>query len=191
MATLHILSAGAAQAVVGNVIREFERETGHAVKAEFGAVGAMKARMQGGAPVDVIVLTAALIDELAASGEVIAGSRIDLGKVATGVAVRSGAALPDVSCSAALRASVLGASLVVCPDPAIATAGKIVVQMKERLGIAQEMGERLKYFPNGNTAMTWLSASTGAKELGRSSGRSTPHSACSSVRRRVSGWQPA
>jgi molybdate transport system substrate-binding protein len=28
------------------------------------------------------------------------------------------------------------------------------------------MNARLKYFPNGNAAMTWLAASTGANELG-------------------------
>lgn len=166
MATLHILSAGAAQSVVQNIIAGFQRDTGHAVQAEFGAVGAMKARMLSGVPVDVIVLTAALIDELIASGDVLAGSRIDLGKVGTGVAVRTGVPLPDISNRDVLRSSILAASTVVCPDPAIATAGKIVMQMMERLGIANETGSRMKFFPNGNAAMKWLAASTGANEMG-------------------------
>ena len=166
MATLHILSAGAAQAVVENIVAGFQRDTCHTVQAEFGAVGAMKARMLTGAPVDVIVLTAALIDELVASGDVVAGSRIDLGRVGTGVAVRAGTPQPDVSSRAALRGSILAASVVSCPDPAVATAGKIVMQMLERLGMANEMGGRMKFFPNGYAAMSWLAASTGLNELG-------------------------
>ena len=166
MATLHLLSAGAAQAVVGNIIAGYEHDTGHAVQAEFGAVGAMKARMLSGIPVDVIVLTAALIDELIASGDVVAGTRSDLGKVATGVAVRAGVSSPDVSSRSALRASILAASTVVCPDPAVATAGKIVTQMMERLDIAREMDARMQFFPNGKAAMTWLAASAGDRELG-------------------------
>jgi molybdate transport system substrate-binding protein len=166
MATLHILSAGAAQAVVENIIAGFQRDAGHAVQAEFGAVGAMKARMLAGAPADVIVLTAALIDELIASGEVVAGSRMDLGRVGTGIAVRAGTPLPEVSNRTALRGNMLAASVVVCPDPAVATAGKIVMQMMERLGILNEIGGRMKFFPNGYAAMRWLAASAGVNELG-------------------------
>jgi len=166
MSTLRILSAGAAQAVVENVIAAYQRETGHGVQAEFGAVGAMKARMLTGVPVDVIVLTATLIDELIASGDVTAGSRVDLGKVGTGVAVRADTPLPAVFNRTALRGNILAASVVVCPDPAVATAGKIVMQMLERLGIRDEIGGRMKFFPNGNAAMRWLAGSAGANELG-------------------------
>ena len=44
MATLRILSAGAAQAVTERIIEDFKRDTGAQVSAEFGAVGAIKAR---------------------------------------------------------------------------------------------------------------------------------------------------
>jgi len=166
MATLNILSAGAAQAVVENLRAAFQIETGHVVQAEFGAVGAMKARLLSGVPADVVVLTAALIDELVASGDVVAGSRLDLGRVGTGIAVRAGTPLPDVSTSAALRGNILAASVVACPDPSVATAGKIVMRMMERLGIADAMGPRLRFFPNGYAAMNWVAASGGHNEMG-------------------------
>jgi molybdate transport system substrate-binding protein len=166
MATLRVLSAGAAQAVIGKVMAEFERRTGHEVRAEFGAVGAMKAKLLAGSPADVIVLTAPMIEELAASAHVVAGSRADLGRVGTGVAVRAGTPLPDVSSRRALRGNLLAASAVACPDPAIATAGRIVMQMMERLGMAGEVRGRMKFFPNGASAMGWLAASTGRNEMG-------------------------
>jgi molybdate transport system substrate-binding protein len=119
-----------------------------------------------GAPADVIVLTGALIDELAASGHVAGGSRADLGKVGTGVAVRAGTPIPDVSSAGALRERLLAATRVVCPDPAIATAGKVVVQLLERLNAADAVKPRLQYFPNGYAAMKWLAESRGADELG-------------------------
>ena len=166
MATLHILSAGAAQSVVTNVMADFQRTTGHEVQAGFGAVGAMKARLLEGSPADVLILTAPMIDELVTSAHVVVGSRADLGKVSTGVAVRTGTPLPAVSSHAALRGNLLAASAVACPDPAIATAGKIVMQMMERLGIGKEIGRRMKFFPNGRAAMSWLAASTGHNEMG-------------------------
>jgi molybdate transport system substrate-binding protein len=165
MATLAILSAGAAQSVVQQTMDVFRRETGVAPVAEFGAVGAMKAKALSGTPVDVIVLTNTMIDELIASGFV-AAPRADLGKVGTGIAVRDGAAKPDVATADSLRVALLAASVITFPDPAIATAGKIVMTCLEKLGIASDVKERLKFFPNGNAAMTWLAAEGDAFAIG-------------------------
>src|SRR5688572_1034664 len=107
MAVMRILSAGAAQAVVEKIAAVYTRDTGIEVKADFSAVGAMKQRVIDGEPVDLIVLTSALIDELAVSSHVSPGSRADLGKVGTGVAVRAGAPLPDVSSELAIRGSLV------------------------------------------------------------------------------------
>jgi molybdate transport system substrate-binding protein len=166
VATIRILGAGAAQAALERIARAFERETGHRVQAEFSAVGAMKARVAAGEPVDVIVLTRALVDELAAGGLVRADTRTDLGRVGTGVAVRKGAPLPAVAEPAALRAALLAAARIVCPDPATATAGKIVLRTLERLGAKEALSPRLVFFPNGYAAMRWLAESGGADSLG-------------------------
>jgi molybdate transport system substrate-binding protein len=166
VAAVRILSAGAAQAVVERIATAYTSETGNGVTAEFGAVGEMKARVLGGEPVDAIVLTRAMVDELIASGHVAPGSRRDLGAVATGVAVRAGTPLPDVSEARTLRANLLAASCVVCPDPAIATAGKAVIQLLGKLGIMEKVQPRLRFFPNGFAAMRWLAESRGALELG-------------------------
>lgn len=165
MAILNVLSAGAAQAVVQNVIADIRRDTGNVVVADFGAVGAMKAKALAGAPVDVIVLTDTMIDELIASGFVAPG-RFDLGKVGTGVAVRAGVAKPDVSNADSLRATLRAASVITFPDPAVATAGKIVMACLEKLGIADEVKARLKFFPNGNAAMNWMAAEGDARTIG-------------------------
>ncbi|OGA47626.1 MAG: hypothetical protein A3G24_10675 [Betaproteobacteria bacterium RIFCSPLOWO2_12_FULL_62_13] len=166
MATIRILSGGAAQAVVEKIAAEFQRDTGHQVSAEFSAVGAMKQKVEEGEPVDVVILTAALVDELISKGFVAAGSRADLGRVGTGVAVRSGAPLPDVSNAEVLRGNMLAAAKIVCPDPAVATAGKVVMNLVERLGIAPQVKDRMQFFPNGYAAMRWLAASAGTREMG-------------------------
>ena len=166
MATLRILSAGAAQAVTEQIIDAFRRQTGHDVAAEFSAVGAMKARVTAGEPVDVITLTQAMIDELITAGFVQPGSRFDLGKVGTGVAVRAGAPVPRVATADELRDAVLAASKIVCPDPAVATAGKVVVAAMERLGVTGQLGGRMQFFPNGYAAMKWLASEGSPRDLG-------------------------
>lgn len=166
MAVLRLLSAGAAQAVCEQVIAAFRRDTGHDVEATYGAVGAMKARMVGGEPVDAIILSAQLIQDLVSGGMVAISSVTDIGKVGTGVAVRAGTALPEVRTREALRGNILAASVIVCPDPATATAGKIVMKLMDRLGVAVQVEDRMQFYPNGYAAMNWLAASSGALELG-------------------------
>ena len=75
MKRLRLISAGAAQAVAARTAAQLTAATGCEVQAEYGAVGAMNSRVVGGEPVDVIILTAALIEELPASGHVVRGSR--------------------------------------------------------------------------------------------------------------------
>lgn len=166
MATIRIVSGGAAQAVVEKIAAQFNRETGHNMSGEFSAVGAMRDKVIAGEPADVIILTVPLIEELIGKGLVVPSSRADLGRVGTGVAVRAGAPVPDVSNAALLRSSILAASKIVCPDPAVATAGKVVMNMLEKLGIAGQVKGRMQFFPNGYAAMGWLASSSGADELG-------------------------
>ena len=166
MAVVRILSAGATQAVVERIATAYTSDTGNGVKGEFSAVGAMKARVIAGEPVDVVVLTRAMIDELSASGHIVSGSRADLGRVGTGVAVRAGTPLPDISNARVLRANLLVANRIVCPDPAVATAGKVVMRALDLLGIAAQVKARLRFFPNGYAAMRWLAGRRGALEAG-------------------------
>ena len=166
MATLNIFCAGAAQAVVTEMAGKFQRDSGNFVAANFGAVGAMKARVMAGEAADVIVLTGALIDELIQQGLVVAGSRVDLGRVGTGVAVRAGTPMPDVRDTRVLRGNLLAAKRILFPDPAVATAGKVVMSALDKLGITDEVKPRLHFFPNGYAAMGDLAQSSGLLEMG-------------------------
>jgi molybdate transport system substrate-binding protein len=163
---LHVLSGGAAQGLVTALSGEVRAATGYEIDGTFGAVGAMKEKLLAGAPTDVLILTRALIDELAASGHVVPETRADLGKVRTGVAVRAGDAPPDVSSSDGLRAALLAASAIFFPDPQRATAGVHFTQVLERLGISYEVAGRLSTHPNGATAMRALANATGARPIG-------------------------
>lgn len=166
MKVLNILSAGAAQSVTEQIAGQFTSETGYAVKAAFGAVGTIHARVVAGEPVDVVVLSGQLIDDLLTSGHLLTGSRRDLGTVGTGVAVRAGTPLPDVSDTRSLRGNLLAANRIVCPDPAVATAGKVLRRALELLGISEQVRSRLQFFPNGYTAMHELAMSRRLLEMG-------------------------
>ena len=136
MPRLRLLSGGAAQGVVHALTGPFRAATGYDIDGTFSAVGAMRDALLAGEPADLVILTRKLVDELAASGHVVAGSGGDLGAVLTGVAVRAGDPAPAAGDADSLRASLLAADGVYFPDPERATAGIHFAGVLERLGVA-------------------------------------------------------
>ena len=150
---LHILSGGAAQGLLAALSKESDTATGCTLAATFGAVGALKQKLEAGAPADLVILTRAAIEELEHGGYVAAGSAVDIGIVHTGIAVRAGDPLPDIGTAVALRAALLSAEAVYFPDPTLATAGIHFAKVLRQLGLADELAGRIRTFPNGATAM--------------------------------------
>jgi len=164
--TLHVLSGGAAQAVVLAIEEEFRAATGASVRGTFGAVGAMRERLFAGEPCDVVILTAALVAELEREDRVLPGTSAPLGRVRTGIAVRAGEPMPDIANGTALRATLLAAAAIYFPDPKLATAGIHFVNVLRQLGIDEIVAPRLRPYPNGATAMRELATATGRGLVG-------------------------
>lgn len=122
-------------------------------ESQFGAVGAMRDKLLAGDPCDVIVLTAAMIDALTAEGQVVAGSKAELGLVPTGIAVPAAQPAPDVRDADALRSALSAAAGIYLPDPERATAGIHFVNVLRALGIHDAVSSRLRPYPNGALAM--------------------------------------
>ena len=159
MTQLHLLRGGAAKGLVTQLQPRFLAQSGCTVEGIYGAVGLMKDQLLSGAPCDVLILTQALIKQLTASGDVVAGSAHALGLVKTGVAVKSGEPEPKVDNPAALKAVLLAASGIYFPDPVKATAGIHFMNVLRQLGIEAEVSSRLHVYPNGATAMHEMSQS--------------------------------
>ncbi len=166
MKSLRILSGGATQGVVEGARAGFEKANGCIIDGTFSAVGAMRDKLLAGDPADVMILSRALIDELAASGHVVTGSIRDVARVATSVAVRTGDPLPDVATADGLRAALAAADEIHFPDPALATAGIHFAKVLTQLGLWDQVSDRLKLAPNGATAMRALATSTSAHPIG-------------------------
>ncbi|RYG13668.1 MAG: ABC transporter substrate-binding protein [Burkholderiales bacterium] len=161
MKSVRILSGGAAQGLVEQVQERFLKEHGCKVEGSFAAVGAMRDKLLSGEPCDLMILTGEMISALASSGLMVANSARALGMVNTGVAVKAGAPLPDVSSPKALEALLRDAPGIYVPDPQKATAGIHFMKVLRMLGLEQEVAGRLRPFPNGATAMREMAAATG------------------------------
>ena len=155
---MHLMSGGAAQGLVTALKSTIEQTTDTQLSCTFGAVGLMKQKLLEGAPCDVVILTAALIEQLSASGHVLAGSARHLGPVKTGVAVKHGTPWPQVETAEQLKAAMLAATGIYIPDPKLATAGIHLMKVLTGLGIAGTVASKLRPYPNGNAAMNAMAA---------------------------------
>ncbi|MCM5571581.1 substrate-binding domain-containing protein [Burkholderiaceae bacterium FT117] len=164
--TLNILCAGAAQGLVKALQPKLAAQADATIAGRFGAVGAMKEALLAGEPCDLMVVTDKMIGELAAAGALIGDTRRPLGRVRTGIAVRSGEPRPDVSTPEALRAALLSADAIYFPDPERATAGIHFANVMRELGIHEQLAPRFRAFPNGATAMRELAAQAAPRLIG-------------------------
>jgi molybdate transport system substrate-binding protein len=166
MSTVRILSGGAAQGLVRGVQAKFEAQNAVRIEGTFGAVGAMRDKLLAGEPCDLLILSDALIRELAAAGHADASTARPVGVVKTGVALKADAPRRDLHGPEQLQALLQQAGEIYFPDPAKATAGIHFMKVLTQLGLAQTHAQRFRTFPNGATAMAALAQSADASAVG-------------------------
>lgn len=156
MKQLNVLCAGAVKGLVLELQARLEAEAGVTLNATFGAVGAMRDALRSGVPCDVLIVSARMIDEMTAAGELRAGSATRIGTVQTAIGVKTGTRHPGIATADSLKASLLAASALYFPDATLSTAGAHVAAMLDGLAISAELAPRLRMFANGAIAMRAL-----------------------------------
>jgi molybdate transport system substrate-binding protein len=159
-----LIAPGGIRDAIQKMIPDFERKTGHQVKATFGSGGGTKKRVMSGEPFDVPVVQPPL-PEVLATGHVIPDTETPLAVVPVAIAVRKGAAKPDISTPDAVKKVLLAAKSVAYPDPVRgAAAGASFDETLRKLGIAEQMQPRLVRAQGGAGAMALLAK--GEVEIG-------------------------
>ena len=147
---VRVLAAGAAKAALEKIAPEFQRISGHTVRATYDTVGAQRDRVLKGEPADLVVLSDSAIAQLATAGKVSGEQRQFIGKVAVSLAVPAGAAAPDISTPEALKQALRQAGSIAYADPARgATAGTHFDKVLVQLGLRESLQGKLHVLPFG------------------------------------------
>ena len=92
-AEIKVLSSDALKPVLEELVPQFEKATGHKVKAQFAAAADLRARIEKREAFDVAILTTPLMDALAKNRHIAVGSRFDVARSgAAGVFAAAGSA---------------------------------------------------------------------------------------------------
>jgi molybdate transport system substrate-binding protein len=147
---VRVLLTLALKGAVIDLAGRFEAKAGLRIDADFAPTLGLLDRLRGGEQADIVILTREGLDALAGEGTVIADSCVELARSYVGIAVKAGAAHPDIATESALRVALLGARAVAYSR--IGASGILFAQLIERLGIASDINARAVIIPSGFTA---------------------------------------
>ncbi len=150
MADIKILSTHAVQEVLAELGPLFERAAGFSLTVDYDPANALKRRIDDGAAFDVVIVTRPVINALARQGKVHREACIDIGRSGLGVAVRQGAAKPDITTGDAFRRALLAARSLVRSKEG--TSGLYFETLLDRLGIADTMRDKIVLGQSGRIA---------------------------------------
>lgn len=146
---IKVLSGNGRRAAVSELAARFERASGHKVTIHFEVNAAIKRKIEAGEAFDVAVLNPPVLDDLIKQGRVVAGTRADIGTAGLGVAVRAGAAKPDIGSVDAFKRALLSVKSVAFPGEG--ASGIYFTRLLDRLGIAEPMKGKLRPMPAEDT----------------------------------------
>jgi molybdate transport system substrate-binding protein len=141
-AELKLLQGNALNAVMEELGPQFEKATENKLAVTLGTSAQLKARIASGEAFDVVLLTTAALDELATAGKVADAPRAAIARSGIGVAIRKGAAKPDLSTSDAFKQAMLNAKSIGFVDQTPTAAALKAIFAK--LGIADEIKSKIK-----------------------------------------------
>ena len=142
-AEITLLCSNALKSVLEELGPQFEKASGHKLKIEYGSTGPLKAQIEKGQAFDVAILGVDATDDLIKRGKLAAGTRTDIARSGIGVAIRKGAAKPDLGTTQAFKQALLKASTIAYSDGGL--TGIYLKSLLERLGIAEEVKSKIRF----------------------------------------------
>jgi molybdate transport system substrate-binding protein len=152
-AEINIIAAGAVRGIIGSMIDDYSKQSGHKFNLTVGPTGQLRDAIASGKPTDLVIVSSPLMAEMEKTGKIVPGSRIDLGRIGLGVVVREGTALPDISTAEAVKAVLIKANTIAYTDPKLGgTSVEQLMKFAEGFGIKDDVVRKGVISTGGNDA---------------------------------------
>src|SRR5882757_5947392 len=119
---------------------------------ELAPIFEQKTRNLDGERADVIILTRAMMDDLAKLNKLAPGNIVNVASTPVALAARAGAPKPDISTADAFKQTLLSAKSISYADPAKGgLSGVVASRAIERLGITEQMKSKTTLVPGAQS----------------------------------------
>ena len=147
-ADIKILSPGATEAVLNELLPQYEKASGHRATINYGPAGNIANRVRKGEAVDVLISSEAETNRLRKEGHLVDGSQAIVAKTGIGIFVRKGDPKPDISTGDAFLRALLNAKVIAYADPKLGGSASIVVaDILRSLDVTGSIGDRTRLVP--------------------------------------------
>src|SRR5437868_2138627 len=144
-AEITFLCAGALETTVEELLPEFQKASGHSVKATFAAIGVIARRLRNGAMADLAIISPQQWEDVRKEGKVDATVQVLIANVGVGVYVKQVVAKLAISSVDAFKRALLNAKSIALADPAGGgPVGISATSLFERLGVIAALTPQLK-----------------------------------------------
>jgi len=148
---IRIMTSGAFTAAFLALIPPFERATRNKIVVAATSIGtgenSIPNRLRRGEPVDVVIVADGVLVGFIKDGLIMAESYTPLARSAIGMAVRAGAAKPDLSSVDALKRTLLQAKSIAYS--ASVSGDYVSTELFQRLGIADQVASKSRRIEGG------------------------------------------
>lgn len=159
---LTVLSAGAVEPGLHAFAEVAKRETGHTLAIRFNTGPQIAKRLADGETFDLLIAPPPALEQAQKDGQIVADTRMPVGRVGAGVVVKAGAPKPDVSSVEALERAVLDADAVVYNT---ASTGIYLDKLFAQLGVLDAIKPKTTRYPDGASVMEHVIRGNG-REIG-------------------------
>lgn len=147
MANIQLFVSNSLRGVLGELIPQFERSSGHSVAISYDPAKVMMERIARGETADLVILGGSAIADLVSRGKVEARSQRTIASCGVGVAVLAGARKPDIGSPDTFRDALLAARSIAWTLEG--ASGIYFSKLIERLGIAEAVKAKAVRSPGG------------------------------------------
>jgi molybdate transport system substrate-binding protein len=142
-AELKVIVTGSMAQPLRAIAEKFARENGHAVDVTVGITTTVTATLKAGEMSDLVEVTSFGMSELEREKLIVPESRVEIARAVIGLAVREGAAVPDISTADALKRALLQARSITYVNPRFAgQVGTNLTTFLTRLGVVDEVSRK-------------------------------------------------
>jgi molybdate transport system substrate-binding protein len=139
-AEIKVVSSVGVRLALDKLAPQFEGASEHKLKLNYGTAVPLKRQIDAGETFDLVILTPPMIEDLAKTGKVAAGSSSNIAKIGIGVAVRAGASKPDISTVDAFKRTLINAKSIAYSKEG--QSGTAMAAVIERLGLTAQLKDK-------------------------------------------------
>jgi len=144
-AELKVMAIGAINPGFANIAAQYKRDAGHSITLLADTAPGLTKRIAAGETGDILIAPDNVIEDAAKQGKVVVSTKTPVARVGIGVAVRRGAAAPNVATVDALKQTLLNAESIVYNQ---GSSGLYIQMLFDQMGIAKQLEAKTTRYAN-------------------------------------------